>query len=75
MRVSLFDPGFAIAETIGYNIFQNALVFGVISPKAKATTGIIQHASGSTNMTIPVTNWDELLSGRGLINSVLQLVI
>ena len=69
MLVSLGEPGIADAE------FQNILAVSVTGIKAMSTMGVIEHASSCTNVTIPVTNWDEYLSGWDHSNSVLQLVI
>ena len=35
---------------------------------------VMEHSSGSASVTIPITNWDEHLSGWDLGDSVLQLV-
>ena len=63
IRVSLLEPGVANTETIGYGEFQNSLTFSVTYTAAAPTMGIIAHTSGSADMTVPITNWDEYSSG------------
>ena len=75
MCVSLLQPGVTNAETIGYGHFEDSLTFWVTGTEAVSVMDIAECTAKSANMTIPVTNWDNYLSGWDLGNSVLQLVI
>ena len=72
IRQSIYS---ADLETIGYGEFHNSLTFFDTGTEAMSTMGIAEHKGRGANVTIPVTNWDNYLSGWNLGNSVLQLVI
>ena len=75
VRVLLLEPSVANMEAIGYSKLQDSFTFCVVGTKAMASMGISVHTGSSTNVSIPITNWDEYLRGWDFGNSILQLVL
>ena len=61
--------------TIGYGEFKDSLTLRVMGTEALSIMGIAVHTDRSANVTVPVTNWDELLTVWNLGNVALQLVV
>ena len=72
-RVSLFEPGVADGENIGHGEFQNCVTFLITRTKSVPTVDITVHTDNSTDVTVPVTDWDDYVSGWDFGNSILQL--
>ena len=73
MSVSLFDQGCQMRKPLA------TANFITLSPSKlrvpESTMGITVHTSSNADVTVPLTNWDEYLSGWDFGNSMLQLVM
>ena len=61
MRVPLLESGATEVDTAGYDKFQDYLTSRVTCFEAVPAAGITEHINDSTDITVPVANWDESL--------------